>query len=99
MPRISAASFRFHRVRVSIRRINSRSASRAAVRAMSFSETLPSPVALPAAETAAAFGPSGGAVGFVANDAGAGAAAVTAGGDTRGGDAITGRSTAAADGG
>ena len=33
MPRISAASLRFQRVRVSMRRINSRSAPRAAVRA------------------------------------------------------------------
>src|SRR5882672_4540451 len=40
MPRISAASFRFQRVLVSIRRISSRSASRAAVRAMSFRDTL-----------------------------------------------------------
>src|SRR5690349_22567531 len=43
MPRISAASFRFHRVLVSIRRISSRSASRAAERAMSLRETLPLP--------------------------------------------------------
>src|SRR5947207_765789 len=41
MPRISAASLRFQRVRVNIRRISSRSASRAALRAMSLSETFP----------------------------------------------------------
>src|SRR5215813_3408936 len=44
MPRISAASFRFQRVLVSIRRISSRSASRAAERAMSLSDTLPLPL-------------------------------------------------------
>ena len=51
MPRISAASFRFQRVRVSIRRISSRSASRAALRAMSFSETLPGALAPAGAAT------------------------------------------------
>src|SRR5262245_2327548 len=53
MPRISAASLRFQRVLVSIRRINSRSASRAAERAMSFNETLPLPLPAPAAADSA----------------------------------------------
>src|SRR5205809_859003 len=53
MPRISAASFRFQRVLVSIRRISSRSASRAAVREMSLSEMLAGALA-PAGAVAAA---------------------------------------------
>src|SRR5262252_6624385 len=42
MPRICAASFRFQRVCWSMRRISTRSASRAAIREMSLSEVLPS---------------------------------------------------------
>src|SRR4051812_16949528 len=96
MPRISAASFRFQRVRVSIRRISSRSASRAAVRAMSFSETLP-PAVLTAAVPMAAADATPAAIGSPVEDgseakaADAGGGTDAAGGGTAGCDGATER--------
>src|SRR5215510_10463635 len=93
MPRISAASFRFQRVLVSIRRISSRSASRAAERAMSFSETLPFPLAaLAAAESPTVATDSIPTGPDALTVAGGGAIAAAAGGGMTGcGDGVTGR--------
>src|SRR5258705_3535184 len=90
MPRISAASLRFHRVRVSIRRISSRSASRAAERAMSLSETFDGALAPAGAETAEtepipiAAGAAATATGAAAATAGGGMTGCSGGGVGRG---------------
>src|SRR5882672_7921189 len=83
MPRISAASLRFHRVLVSIRRISSRSAPRAAVREMSLRDTLP--VAPPPEDRSdAATAARSMAAGADATALGALATAATAGGGMTG---------------
>src|SRR5712691_3344143 len=81
MPCISAASLRFQRVLVSIRRINSRSASRDAARAMSLSETLPAAFAPAGTTDTTAALPLPAAAVAAAMDA---AAAATAGGGMTG---------------
>src|SRR4030095_15037083 len=91
MPRISAASFRFQRVLVSIRRISSRSASRAAERDMSLSETLPLPLLARAdsATVATESMPTG--AGALTAAMGAGIAAAAGGGMIGCGGGVTGR--------
>src|SRR5262245_66593619 len=93
MPRISAASFRFQRVLVSIRRISSRSASRAAGRAMSLSETLPLPLAALAAADSATCATDSIPTGAGALTAANGGAIVAAagGGMTGCGEGVVGR--------